>query len=87
MSTVFSQIDDIINSRPLCALSNDRSEVTCLNSGQFLVGKNLTAYPNKDVTEVPEFWLNGKDVLNIYNSSGKDDLKNVQIGLNIVRNG
>lgn len=53
MSTVLAQIEAIMNSRPLCPLSNDPSDLSCLTPGHFLIGTNLTAYPERTLTEVP----------------------------------
>ncbi|XP_057660737.1 uncharacterized protein LOC130896573 [Diorhabda carinulata] len=59
-STILSQIEAILNSRPLSALCNDPSDFQYLTSGDFLIGSSLTAYPEKDLTHAPEnrlkFW-------------------------------
>lgn len=62
LSTVLAQIEAILNSRPLCPLSNDPSDFNCLTPGHFLIGDSLTAYPEKDITLIPcnriSFWQN-----------------------------
>jgi len=52
--TVISQIEAILNSRPLCPFSNDPSDLSSLTPGHFLIGKPLISYPDKDVSEVPQ---------------------------------
>lgn len=60
LATVLAQIEAILNSRPLCPLSNDPSDMTCLTPAHFLIGEPLTSYPEKDISHVPEnklsFW-------------------------------
>lgn len=51
--TVLTQIEAILNSRPLCGLSNDPNDVEALTPGHFLIGTSLTAFPDKDVTDLP----------------------------------
>jgi hypothetical protein len=51
--TVLTQIEAILNSRPLSPLSNDPNDLRPLTPGHFLIGSSLTAYPDKDVTDIP----------------------------------
>lgn len=37
ISTIASQNEEIMNSQPLCALSNDPSNLTCLITSKFLI--------------------------------------------------
>lgn len=53
-STVLASIESILNSRPLTALSEDPSDMACLTPGHFLIGGNLSAYPEKDVTKISD---------------------------------
>lgn len=53
-STVLAQIEAILNSRPLCPLSSVPGDFSCLTPGHFLIGENLLAYPEKDITAIPE---------------------------------
>lgn len=57
-STVTAQIEAILNSRPISAISNDPSDLECLTPGHFLIGSPITAYPEKDISKVPENRLN-----------------------------
>lgn len=53
LTTVLSQIEAILNSRPLCALSEDPSDLECLTPGHFLIGTSLMSYPEKDLSNSP----------------------------------
>ncbi|XP_018398080.1 PREDICTED: uncharacterized protein LOC108776070 [Cyphomyrmex costatus] len=50
-STLVVQIEAILNSRPLTALSEDPNDVSYLFPGHFLIGDTLTSYPEPDITE------------------------------------
>ena len=58
--TILSQIEAILNSRPLCPLTSDPSDLDCLTPGHFLINTSLSAYPDKQLTHIPEnrlkFW-------------------------------
>ena len=45
LSTLITQIEDCLNSRPINAMSNDPLDLTSLTSGNFLIGASLTAVP------------------------------------------
>ncbi|XP_058791049.1 uncharacterized protein LOC131664177 [Phymastichus coffea] len=44
-STLTTQIEALLNSRPICPLSNNPEDSTALTPGYFLIGKALTALP------------------------------------------
>ncbi|XP_018360398.1 PREDICTED: uncharacterized protein LOC108759452 [Trachymyrmex cornetzi] len=54
MTTLLAQIEAILNSRPLTAVSDDPSDVSALTPGYFLVGSALTAVPEPSLQDLPE---------------------------------
>uniref|UniRef100_V5GSG3 DUF5641 domain-containing protein n=1 Tax=Anoplophora glabripennis TaxID=217634 RepID=V5GSG3_ANOGL len=53
LSTVFIQIEAILNSRPLTPMSDDPNDLSSLTPGHFLIGDALMATPQLEVTTVP----------------------------------
>lgn len=53
MTTILTQIEAILNSRPLTALSEDPNDLRALTPGHFLIGEHLLAYPEQDLQEIP----------------------------------
>ncbi|XP_055522966.1 uncharacterized protein LOC129717145 [Wyeomyia smithii] len=53
MTTVLTQIEAGMNSRPLTPLSEDPGELDVLTPGHFLTGTSLLAIPDPDYTDVP----------------------------------
>ncbi|XP_054259960.1 uncharacterized protein LOC128984653 [Macrosteles quadrilineatus] len=60
LSTLFAEVEAVMNSSPLSPLSPDPNENNVLTPGQFLIGEALTAAPSPDVTDIN---LNRKDKL------------------------
>ncbi|XP_029053753.1 uncharacterized protein LOC114881213 [Osmia bicornis bicornis] len=52
-STLLSQIEAVLNSRPLCPLTDDPSDIGALTPGHFLTGAALTTVPEPDLSDVP----------------------------------
>lgn len=51
--TILTQIESILNSRPICPLTNDPNDLEPLTPGHFLIGASLTSLPQEDVTTIP----------------------------------
>ncbi|XP_071577731.1 uncharacterized protein [Temnothorax nylanderi] len=52
-STVSAQIEAVLNSRPLCPISTDPSDLEVLSPGHFLTMKPLVSIPSPDLTQLP----------------------------------
>lgn len=52
LTTVFCKIEAVMNSRPLCPLSNNPDEFETLSPGHFLIGQSLVAVPEYSLEEV-----------------------------------
>ncbi|XP_060524303.1 uncharacterized protein LOC132700786 [Cylas formicarius] len=51
--TVLTQVEAVLNSRPLCAMSSDPNDLSSLTPGHFLSLAPLSAIPDHDLTCVP----------------------------------
>lgn len=51
-TTVLSQIEAVLNSRPLCTLSDDPDELSILTPGHFLIGTSLATIPESTLSLV-----------------------------------
>ncbi|XP_048484735.1 uncharacterized protein LOC125490228 [Plutella xylostella] len=54
ISTLFAQVEAILNSRPLCPLSSSPNDLLSLSPGHFLVGRPLTAMPTPTLDNCKE---------------------------------
>ncbi|EZA50978.1 hypothetical protein X777_10409 [Ooceraea biroi] len=54
LQTVLSEIEAILNSRPLTQLSTDPNDLMYLSPGHFLVGTALNGFPSHDLYDVNE---------------------------------
>lgn len=53
-ATVLTQIEGVLNSRPLCAMTADPEDFFALTQGHFLIGQSLTALPESYLLHIPE---------------------------------
>nr|CAH7734508.1 unnamed protein product [Callosobruchus chinensis] len=53
LSTLFTQVEAVMNSRPITPTSDDPSDLSVLTPGHFLVGEPLVTFPQHDLTELP----------------------------------
>lgn len=54
MSTLLSQVEACLNSRPLSALSDDPADMTALTPGHFLIGSALNSLPEPSLHDEPD---------------------------------
>lgn len=52
-TTILIKIEAILNSRPLTPMSEDPEDLRVLTPGHFLIGRSLTAMPEKDFLHTP----------------------------------
>ena len=83
LETVTTQIEAVLNSRPLSPLSNDPNEYLPLTPSHFLIGRPLTALPDKDYSDVAEnrlrrYQLTTKLVQHFWHRWQKEYLCNLQ---------
>ncbi|XP_022826405.1 uncharacterized protein LOC111356333 [Spodoptera litura] len=57
ISTLFAQVEAVLNSRPLCPLSSNPNDLLPLSPGHFIIGRPLTALPTSKLEDVRESQL------------------------------
>lgn len=57
LATTLYQIESAINSRPLCAMSNDPNDKTTLTPAHFLIMDSMAAIPEEELIETNINWL------------------------------
>lgn len=83
LATIFTQIEAVINSRPLLPLSSDPSDLSVLTPGHFLVGHPLTSIPQSDLSSTPANRLKQYELLQqaismFWNQWSKEYLQTLQ---------
>lgn len=53
VSTLLTQIEAILNSRPITPLSSDPDDYSYITPGHFLIGDALVSYPEPNLQEIP----------------------------------
>ncbi|RVE43224.1 hypothetical protein evm_012104, partial [Chilo suppressalis] len=51
LTTLFAQIESILNSRPICPMSSNPSDLCPLTPGHFLIGRPMTALPSPQLID------------------------------------
>ncbi|XP_045496140.1 uncharacterized protein LOC123694684 [Colias croceus] len=54
LSTLFAQVEAILNSRPLCPMSSSPNDFLSLSPGHFLIGRPLNALPAPSLDDAKE---------------------------------
>ncbi|UYV71087.1 hypothetical protein LAZ67_8001667 [Cordylochernes scorpioides] len=62
LSTLTTQIEACLNSRPICPLSSDSDDFNPLTPGHFLIGRPLTALPESNDDDVPINYLDRRSL-------------------------
>lgn len=52
MSTLLTQIESVLNSRPLCTLTDDPNDLSVLTPGHFLIGQPLNVIPKPSLLDI-----------------------------------
>jgi len=58
LTTVLTQIEAVLNSRPLTPMSNNPNDLSVLSPAHFLIGGPITAHPEPSLEHIPEQRLN-----------------------------
>ncbi|UYV73041.1 hypothetical protein LAZ67_10001650 [Cordylochernes scorpioides] len=70
LSTMTTQIEACLNSRPICPPSSDSDDFNPLTPGHFLIGRPLTALPESNDDDVPinylDRWSLNKKIKNVF---------------------
>ncbi|KAJ8871015.1 hypothetical protein PR048_027318 [Dryococelus australis] len=83
MTTLLTQIEACLNSRPLTVLSDDSNDPSFLSPGHFFIGSPLVPFPEPDLSDMPMKQLSTWQQVHratqyIWNRWSKDYLKSLQ---------
>lgn len=62
-STLLSQIEAVLNSRPICPLTEDASDIEALTPGHFIAGDAINAVPEPSLIHLPDTRLSRYQLL------------------------
>ncbi|GBM22258.1 hypothetical protein AVEN_273443-1 [Araneus ventricosus] len=72
--TIISQIEGILNSRPLAPLSWDPTDLSVLTAGHFLIGRHITSVVEPEIIDTPgnrlSRWQRTTKVVQLFGNSG-----------------
>ncbi|XP_015124592.1 uncharacterized protein LOC107046482 [Diachasma alloeum] len=57
-TTLLTQVEGLLNSRPLCPLTNDPQDTSALTPGHFIIGELLTTVPEPSLQQITTDRLN-----------------------------
>lgn len=69
LTTLFIQIEAVLNSRPLCPISSDPNDLSVLTPGHFLTLEPLTAVPDEDLTTINQNRLSRWQLLQAFHQN------------------
>ncbi|XP_052747141.1 uncharacterized protein LOC128199875 [Bicyclus anynana] len=69
LTTLFVQIEAVLNSRPLCPISSDPNDLSVLTPGHFLTLEPLTAVPDSDLSQINIKRLNRWQMLQAFHQN------------------
>lgn len=83
ISTILTQIESCLNSRPICPMTNDVEDFEALTPGHFLIGTALKSIPHPSVIDVPQNrltrWQRSQQMVqHFWNRWSKEYLNNLQ---------
>ena len=88
--TIMAQIEAVLNSRPLCALSNDPNDPIALTPAHFLIGDNMLSMPSgstRSITMTKRYKLMKKIQDDFWNFWKRDYLTELQVRKKWFQNG
>lgn len=66
MSTILTQIESLMNSRPLLPITEDPNDLAALTPAHFLIGTSMTALPDPNLQSVPAHSLDHYQKLQLH---------------------
>lgn len=76
-ATLLARIESILNSRPICPITDDPEDISALTPGHFLIGRPLATIPEYDVQDVQENRLSKWELVQAHKIIGPGGKKNI----------